>query len=340
MSTYAADRDRLLQWIHNGGSPAEPNRAAPATPPADAALLDAYSQAVTSVVDQVGPAVVLVNRGGHASHGGLGSGVLISPDGFALTNSHVVGVQERLSATTHDGDVLPAELIGDDPATDLALVRVAARDLPFAALGDSAALRVGQLVIAMGNPYGFQSTVSTGVVSAVGRSLRSQQGRLIENIVQHTAPLNPGNSGGPLVDSHGRVIGINTAIIAMAQGLGFAVPADTAKWVTSELLAHGRVRRPQLGISVQAQHVSRHMARQFDLLNDLAIEIVSVERDSAAHRAGLRSGDWIVAVNDRLIATIDDLHRLLSKRGEMSIVLTILRGPRKLEIEVKLDSAG
>jgi S1-C subfamily serine protease len=336
MAVAPADRERLLKWIQDGSHPSEPGRSASTTPPQDAALLDAYSQAVIRVVDEVGPAVVLVTRARNGSQGGLGSGVLISPDGFALTNSHVVGGQERLSVTTHDGDVLPADLVGDDPATDLALVRVAAGDLPFAALGDSSSLRVGQLVIAMGNPYGFQSTVSTGVVSALGRSLRSQQGRLIDSIVQHTAPLNPGNSGGPLVDSHGRVIGINTAIIAMAQGLGFAVPADTAKWVASELLTHGRVRRPQLGISAQAQPIGRQLAREFDLLSDLAIEIVSVERASAAERAGLRPGDLIVAVNDRLITTIDDLHRLLSKRPEsQGIMLTILRGQRKLEIEVR-----
>lgn len=211
----------------------------------DGELLDAYSRAVIGVVDAIGPAVVAVARRRGQESGGVGSGVLISREGHALTNSHVVGGQRRMFVTTHDGDALQAEVIGDDPATDLALLKVAARDLPAAALGESAALQVGQLVVAVGNPYGFQSTVTTGVVSAQGRSLRSQQGRLIENVVQHTAPLNPGNSGGPLVDSLGRVVGINTAIIVMAQGIGFAVPADTARWVVGEVLAHGRVRRPK-----------------------------------------------------------------------------------------------
>src|SRR5436309_5372378 len=214
----------------------------------DAELLDAYSEAVIGVVGRVGPAVISVAPHPTDEQPGQGSGFVITPDGFALTNSHVVGGRGRLRATTEEGDALDARLIGDDPSTDLALIRLAARDLPHADLGSSDGLRVGQLVIAMGNPFGFRSTVSTGVISALGRAMRSQQGRLIENIVQHTAPLNPGNSGGPLVDSKGRVVGVNTAIIALAQGLGFAVPGNTARWVTSELLTHGRVRRLALGI--------------------------------------------------------------------------------------------
>lgn len=227
---------------HDDAAGRQPNRSSNLR---DGELLDAYSRAVIGVVDAIGPAVVAVARRRGQESGGVGSGVLISREGHALTNSHVVGGQRRMFVTTHDGDALQAEVIGDDPATDLALLKVAARDLPAAALGESAALQVGQLVVAVGNPYGFQSTVTTGVVSAQGRSLRSQQGRLIENVVQHTAPLNPGNSGGPLVDSLGRVVGINTAIIVMAQGIGFAVPADTARWVVGEVLAHGRVRRPK-----------------------------------------------------------------------------------------------
>src|SRR5439155_787748 len=197
----------------------------------DAELLDAYSQAVIGVVGRVGPAVISVAPHPTDRQSGQGSGFLITPDGFALTNSHVARGRPRLRATTEEGDALDARLIGDDPSTDLALIRLAARDLPHAELGDSDTLQVGQLVIAMGNPFGFRSTVSTGVVSATGRAMRSEEGRLIENIVQHTAPLNPGNSGGPLVDSRGRVVGINTAIIATAQGLGFAIPASTARWV-------------------------------------------------------------------------------------------------------------
>jgi S1-C subfamily serine protease len=240
-----------------------------------------------------------------------------------------------MAVTTHDGDVLEAEVVGDDPATDLALLRVAARDLPAAALGESAGLRVGQLVIAMGNPFGFQSTVTTGVVSAQGRSLRSQQGRLIENVVQHTAPLNPGNSGGPLLDSRGRVVGINTAIIAMAQGLGFAVPADTARWVVGEVLAHGQVRRPALGLSLAMRPISQELARRLDLLVDLVVEVVDVERGAAAHKAGVQPGDLIIAINGRLVASLDDMHRLLSRAGGGAVTLSIVRGSRQFDLAVK-----
>ncbi|HWB11854.1 MAG TPA: trypsin-like peptidase domain-containing protein [Pirellulales bacterium] len=330
---------RQPHWLAGGGGGAGDDAfGKPPTRPAesaDAELLDAYSRAVIGVVDSIGPAVVAVARRRGQESGGVGSGVLITPDGFALTNSHVVGGQERVAVTTHDGDVLEADVIGDDPATDLALLRVAARDLPAAPMGESAGLRVGQLVIAMGNPFGFQSTVTTGVVSAQGRSLRSQQGRLIENVVQHTAPLNPGNSGGPLLDSRGRVVGINTAIIAMAQGLGFAVPADTARWVAGELLAHGRVRRPALGLSLTMRPVGRELARRLDLLVDLAVEVVGVERGGAADGAGVREGDLIMAINGRLVASLDDMHRLLSRAGGGPVMLTVVRGGRQFELAVQ-----
>ncbi|MCG8586119.1 MAG: trypsin-like peptidase domain-containing protein, partial [Pirellulales bacterium] len=238
------------------------------------------------------------------AQGGSGSGFLITPDGYALTNSHVIHGRDSVSARTTDGDRIEAELIGDDPATDLALVRLAARELPAADLGDSETLRVGQLVIAMGDPLGLHSTVSAGVVGAVRRSMRGQEGRLIDNIVQHSAPLNPGNSGGPLVDTHGRVVGINTAIVAMAQGLGFAVPANSAKWVIGELMSHGRVRRPYLGISAAVVPIPRYVMRELDLFNDRAIEIVirvspcgkvARHKGSIAHRLGRPSESAIVA---------------------------------------------
>jgi S1-C subfamily serine protease len=326
--------DRPLE----GNSPKLPSTPAESS---DGELLDAYSRAVIRVVDSIGPAVVAVTRRRGQESGGVGSGVLISRDGHALTNSHVVGGQQNVSVTTHDGDVLEAEVAGDDPATDLALLRVAANDLPAAPVGESAGLRVGQLVVAMGNPYGFQSTVSTGVVSAQGRSMRGQQGRLIENVVQHTAPLNPGNSGGPLVDSLGRVVGINTAIIVMAQGLGFAVPSDTARWVIGELLAHGQVRRPALGISVTTRPIGRELARSLDLLIDLAVEIVIVEPGGAADRAGLQPGDLIVEINDRIVSSVDDMHRLLSRvvAGE-AISLSVVRRGRRLDVEVKPRTAA
>lgn len=343
---------RLVQGPESAGEAGPSNAAGEPVPSADTELLDAYSRAVIDVVEKVGPAVVSVLRdGGGQERGGMGSGFLITPDGYALTNSHVVssdstGERRRhghagagLTVVTREGDRLPAELIGDDPATDLALVHIHAQDLPFATLGDSDALKVGQLVIAVGNPLGFQSTVSTGVVSALGRAMRSQEGRLIDSIVQHTAPLNPGNSGGPLVDSRGRVVGINTAIVAMAQGLGFAVPASTARWVVGELITHGQVRRPQLGISATVVAVSRRMVRELDLLSDQAVQVMSVDPAGAAARAGLQGGDLIVAVNGRLIAGVDDLHRLLSRRtGGGELMITVVREYRKLDYRVELPS--
>jgi S1-C subfamily serine protease len=314
--------------------------SAPGIAPADADLLDAYSQAVIGVVSKVGPAVVSVTGTQSEPAGGMGSGFLVTPDGYALTNSHVVHGRQRLRATLQDGDSLAADLVGDDPATDLALIRLAGRDLPFALLGDSEMLQVGQLVIAMGNPFGFQSTVSTGVVSALGRAMRGEAGRLIENIIQHTAPLNPGNSGGPLVDSRGRVVGINTAIIALAQGLGFAVPGNTAKWVVSELIGHGRIRRLSLGVTATVAPIPRRLVRDLDLLTDRAVQVVAVVAGGPAAAAGLRNGDLIVALNDRILTGVDDLHRLLAGLPlDRTFTLTIVRDERKLEaaIEPRLD---
>jgi S1-C subfamily serine protease len=280
-------------------------------------LLDAYSRAVVSVVESVGPAVVSISVGGKqdremADQVGAGSGVVIAPDGYILTNDHVVRNTKNLRVRLTDGTSLSAALIGKDPATDLAVIRANASYMPSSILGSSDRLRVGQLVIAMGNPFGFQSTVSTGVVSALGRVLRSTRGRLIENIIQHTAPLNPGNSGGPLVDSSGKVVGINTAIIAMAQGIGFSIPADTAKWVVSQILIHGRVRRGFLGIAARQRPMDRRMVRFHGLdIND-AVEVLSVESQSPAGLAGLRAGDLIVAINGSDVQSVDDLHRFLS----------------------------
>lgn len=330
----------IVRWLASEGGASLPTTPPDYNRPSDADLLDAYSQAVVSVVDAIGPAVISVlgSTAGPDSNepaGGSGSGVLITPDGFALTNSHVVGGRSRLTVQTQEGDRLHARTIGDDPATDLALIRLDASELPAAQVGDSAALRVGQLVIAMGNPFGFQSTVSTGVVSATGRSLRSYQGRLIEQVVQHTAPLNPGNSGGPLLDSRGRIVGINTAIIAMAQGLGFAVPSSTARWVVSELLAHGRVRRAYLGISAGDGDVPRRVARALDIVNDRAVRVVGLDDRGPAAKAGLQVGDLLVALNDRVVAGVDDLHRLLAKAAAgQPVRLAVVRGERKLELDV------
>ncbi len=332
----------VLRFINGNAADDKTSQSGPAAnAPSDADLLDAYSRAVIAVVGKVGPAVVSVSTRHDGRPAGAGSGFLLTPDGYMLTNCHVVHGRPQLQATTEDGDQLAAELIGEDPATDLALLRLAARDLPYAELGDSESLQVGQLVIAMGNPLGFQSTVSTGVVSAVGRALRGQEGGLIENIVQHTAPLNPGNSGGPLVDSHGRVVGINTAIIAMAQGLGFAVPSATARWVVGELITHGRVRRLALGITASVTPLPRRLARELDLLTDTAVEIVSLMPGGAADRAGLQAGDLIVAVGGRILTGLDDLHRLLSGyMASRTFVLSIVRDDRLLEISVEPQLAG
>jgi S1-C subfamily serine protease len=321
--------------------------AAGAAPARDADLLDAYSQAVINVAQSVGPAVIAVAARGE-DRGGMGSGFLVTPDGYAVTNSHVVHGRNSFTATTEDGDKIPADLVGDDPSTDLALLRLVARDLPYATFGDSQALQVGQLVIAMGNPFGFRSTVSTGVVSAIGRAMRGEAGRLIENVVQHTAPLNPGNSGGPLVDSRGRVVGINTAVIAMAQGLGFAIPSSTAAWIVGELASHGRVRRLSLGITVTVTQLARRLVRELDLLSDTAVEVIEVLPKGPSDQAGLRPHDIIVAANDRIIGGVDDLHRVLSgrlvsaaaaqasepKSEPAGLELTVIRAERAQKVHV------
>ncbi len=306
----------------------------------DVELLDAYSKAVITVVDAVGPAVTSISvgkqiRGSEPEQVGAGSGVVIAPDGYILTNDHVVHNAKQLTVTLTNGATLGATLVGTDPSTDLAVIRADGANLPYAMLGNSASLHVGQLVIAIGNPFGFQSTVSTGVVSALGRSLRSQQGRLIESIVQHTAPLNPGNSGGPLVDSRGRIVGVNTAIIMMAQGIGFAIPSDTAKWVVSQLLLHGHVRRGYLGIAARQHPVSRRLLRFHGLKGDFAVEVVSIAADSPAERGGVQTSDLIVAIGGQPVSSVDDIHRFLSEGliGQ-SVGLTLVRGKERLEVKV------
>jgi S1-C subfamily serine protease len=279
--------------------------------------------------------VISVSARDANGRGGGGSGFIVTPDGYAITNSHVVDNRPKLEAETAEGDRLRAEIVGDDPATDLAIVRLAASGLPYAQLGDSDALRVGQLVIAMGSPFGFQSTVSTGVVSALGRSMRARDGRLIENIVQHAAPINPGNSGGPLVDSRGLVVGINTAIIAMAQGLGFAIPSNTAEWVLQEILAHGGVRRRQLGIVADVARLPRSIVRELDLLADQGVEVREVAPRSVADLAGIRPDDVIIALSGRLVTSIDDLHRLLmTLPADQGFDLTVIRGEQQRTLHV------
>jgi S1-C subfamily serine protease len=306
-----------------------------ALPAEDQALLDAYSRAVIDVVDRVGPAVVRLDVKGNdaLARGGTGSGVVVAPDGLVLTNSHVVGGAMRVDVTTIEGRSLAARVVGDDPDTDLALVRVdAALTLPAAALGNSKRLRRGQLVIAIGNPLGFESTVTTGVVSALGRSLRSRSGRLIDDVIQTDAALNPGNSGGPLVSSHGEVVGINTAVIMGAQGICFAVASNTANFVLGELVRHGRVRRAFIGIAAQQFMLSRRLRHAAALAQESAVMIASVEAGSPAERAGLRSGDVILALDGTAVTGADDLIRLLAgdKIGHAVEIEILRKGTRRV----------
>src|SRR6201997_3032790 len=309
----------------------------PPAPPDEAALLDAYSRAVIDVVDRVGAAVVRldVTGSGEHRHGGTGAGGIVAPDGLVATNNHVVGgTAARVKVTTVDGRSLTARVVGDDPDTDLALVRVDAPvTLPAAALGNSKLLKRGQLVIAIGNPLGFESTVTTGVVSALGRSLRSRSGRLIDDVIQTDAALNPGNSGGPLVSSRGEVIGINTAVIMGAQGICFAVAANTASFVLGELVRHGRVRRAFIGIAAQQTAIPPLRRRAAGLAQDRAVMISTVEPDSAAALAGLRPGDIIVALDGVTIAGADALGGALTgNKIDRSVAFEVLRGIERLTV--------
>ncbi len=318
----------------------EEHQALPDTGETDADLLDAYSRAVVRVVESVGPSVVsvVVGKTLHGRRGeqmGAGSGVIVAPEGYIMTNNHVVQGAGKIEIRTADGIALPARLAGADPATDLAVLRADTGGLPCARFGDSGALSVGQLVIAIGNPLGFDSTVSTGVLSALGRAFRSRDGRLIENIIQHTAPMNPGNSGGPLVDSHGRVIGINTAIIPMAQGICFSIPSNTAAWVLPQLVADGRVRRGYLGIAGQARMLERPLIQALGLPGNQAVEVVSVSRASPAGRAGIRPGDLIIAIDDTCVTCVDDLHRFLTAWPIAEpVTLTLIRGRQRVTLPI------
>ena len=311
----------------------------------DADLLDAYSQAVVRAVELVSPAVVTVELGGPAAgrdagrapqrQGGHGSGFVFTPDGLILTNSHVVHGASTIHVALPDGRRLAADLVGEDPGTDLAVVRVSASGLPVVKLGDSRAVKVGQLVVAFGNPYGFQATVTAGVVSALGRSLRSRSGRLMDDIIQTDAALNPGNSGGPLVNSRGEVIGVNTAVILPAQGLCFAIAANTAQFVVGRLIRDGRVRRSYVGVAGQNAPLARQLVRFHDLHVSAGVRVVSIEPESPAAQSALREGDVIVGFGGHDVESIDQLHRVLTEdRIGVSTPLAVIRGTEKLEIHV------
>jgi S1-C subfamily serine protease len=305
----------------------------------DDELLDAYSRAVTRAAERVSPSVVHINaarvgRGGSEGRGS-GSGFVFTSSGYILTNSHVVHGAGRVEVTLADGRRLGADPIGDDPETDLALVRVHADGLKSVALGDSQAVRVGQLAIAIGHPYGFQCTVTAGVVSALGRSLRAQSGRLIDDVIQTDAALNPGNSGGPLVNSRGEVIGVNTAMILPAQGICFAIAVNTAKFVAGRLIKDGRVRRSRIGVSVQTVALPRRVRVQHELEVDGGVLVLGVEPDGPAERTGLVEGDVIVGLDNQPVAGIDDLHRLLTEeRVGVWTRLTVLRDNDKLILDI------
>ncbi len=315
--------------------------------PSDDALLDAYSKAVITAADRVSPSVVNLDvqtnaRGRQAApfrmpeeQRGTGSGFIFTPDGFILTNSHVVHRASRIEVTLPDGRHFQGEAVGEDPDTDLAVVRIDGSNFLAAPLGDSQRVQVGQLVIAIGNPYGFQATVTSGVVSALGRSLRSISGRLIDNIIQTDAALNPGNSGGPLVTSRGEVIGVNTAMILAAQGICFAIAINTAKFVAGKLIKEGKIRRSYIGLGGQSVPLLRRVVRFYRLAAESGILVVSMEENGPAQKAGLSEGDIIIAFDGQPVAGIDDLQRLLTEeKVGVKTTVTILRRAEKLNLGI------
>jgi S1-C subfamily serine protease len=326
-------RPHVLATAETAGNKQAPVPSAPAKD--DIALLDDYSRTIVSAVDRVTPSVVNIESRATGSRGGSGSGFIIAPDGFILTNSHVVHGAREIVVNLSDGRESRAQLVGDDPDTDLAVIRIDAAQLSHVRLADSEALRVGQIAIAIGNPLGFQASVTAGVISALGRSMHAQSGRLIDNIIQTDAALNPGNSGGPLANSAGEVIGVNTAVIRPAQGICFAIASNTAKFIAGWLIKEGRIRRSYIGVAGQTSPLHRRVARFYHLANESGAMVVSVEKGSPAEQSRIRPDDVIVAFNDETIGSVHDLHKkLVGDRIGTPCKLTVLRGTEQLTIYV------
>ncbi|HZS08182.1 MAG TPA: trypsin-like peptidase domain-containing protein [Blastocatellia bacterium] len=336
-----------FQWVSSESFEQEARQLTNAPSTGDEELLDAYSQAVIGAAEKVSPSVVNIEVSQRArnrrpgdprlpgEHRGGGSGFIFTPDGFILTNSHVVSGANHIEVTLADGYTASAQVVGDDPDTDLAVIRINAPNLVPVSFGDSSAIRAGQVVIAIGNPYGFQYTVTAGVVSALGRSLRARSGRLMDNIIQTDAALNPGNSGGPLVNSRGEVIGVNTATIASAQGICFAIAINTAKHVAGHLIREGRIRRSYIGVAGQVVPLHRRLIRHHSLSVESGVLVLSIEDGSPAERAGVREGDVIIGYNNRAIAGIDDLHRQLTD-GQVGreALLDVLRRNERITLKI------
>jgi S1-C subfamily serine protease len=340
MMTTNLERAARPEFLFSESNSEGSSRDETATGTADAALLDEYSRAVVSAAERVAPSVVNIEVQQRSENqrrdiGGNGSGFVITPDGFILTNSHVVHGATRIVVNLSSGRDYLAQLIGDDPETDLAVIRIDAPQLIHVRLADSESLRVGQLAIAIGNPFGFQASVTAGVISALGRSMYSQSGRLIDNIIQTDAALNPGNSGGPLVNSAGEVIGVNTAMIRPAQGICFAIGSNTARLVAGWLIRDGRIRRSYIGVAGQNVPLHRRVVRFYNLPLETGVLVVSVEKNSPAERAGLREGDLIVAFNGHMIGSVHDLHKILvGEQIGVSARLTAIRHTEKLDLPI------
>jgi len=322
---------RFWQHFISNGHGSQHGSPQPEPNPEELEALDAYSRVVVRVAETIRPAVVHL-RGARGRGEGSGSGVLFTPDGFLLTNHHVVRNARQVRIRLNDGRDLAGRVVGADPWTDLAVVQADATNLPHAQLGDSSALRVGQLVVAVGSPFGFDSTVTAGVVSALGRTLRSITGHLVDNVIQTDAALNPGNSGGPLVDSRGHVIGINTAVILPAQGICFAIPVNMAKHILPQLMQHGRVVRGYLGLHARNVPLSQALSRRWGLSQTSAVEVIAVEPGAPAEQAGILEEDLLIELGEKPVTSIDDLHKLLTELPvDVPASVTLLRGDRRLQ---------